>query len=266
MTSRMMTAGLVCASAEAGTWVVGRRSPWVLFLSARERRRGGTGLLPPSKDRPGSGPLGAEASSRASRPPRGNPGIRGGHHRAPLPGTALIALPRGAPRGLVRPWPYRGPAPRPRTASATPRTFPKSEEAGGLPSWTVFAVSRKPAISRPAAPAPVRARLGAGHPHRVSGALRRRAQRGATAPGDRRPRRRRRHPDPARFVARSRFVPLQRGHCPPSSGGQGPSRTLANPVCDGQGAVTKVEMTVTEADDARLRGQISRTGAGSTAE
>jgi hypothetical protein len=53
---------------------------------------------------------------------------------------------------------------------------------------------------------------------------------------------------------------------PPSSGGQGPSRTLANPVCDGQGAVTKVEMTVTEADDARLRGQISRTGASSTAE
>ena len=49
-------------------------------------------------------------------------------------------------------------------------------------------------------------------------------------------------------------------------GTEGPSRTLANPVCDGEGAVTKAEMTLTEADDTRLRGQISRTGVGAAAE
>jgi hypothetical protein len=47
---------------------------------------------------------------------------------------------------------------------------------------------------------------------------------------------------------------------------EGPHRELSNPVCDGNGTVTKAEMLLTEADDTRLKGQVSRVGAGFAAE
>jgi hypothetical protein len=47
---------------------------------------------------------------------------------------------------------------------------------------------------------------------------------------------------------------------------EGPSRTLSDPICDEEGTVTSAEMLLTEADDTRMQGQISRTGAGSAAE
>jgi hypothetical protein len=47
---------------------------------------------------------------------------------------------------------------------------------------------------------------------------------------------------------------------------EGPHRELSNAVCDGDGTVTKAEMLLTEADDTRLRGQVTRVGTSSTAE
>ena len=58
-----------------------------------------------------------------------------------------------------------------------------------------------------------------------------------------------------------RKVPTYHFNAGPAPSVKAPSGTSSNPVCDGQGAVTKVEMTVTEADDARCGVRICRTGA-----
>lgn len=145
----------------------------------------------------------------------------------------------------------------PRSAQSTSR--PLRRWRIGASSW-----SRRRPWPFGAAVTPCGRASGLPHLHRVPRALRRGAQHGAVAPCDRRSRRRRRHPDPARFVAGSPPVPLRPGHGHHQVGNRRRSRTLANPVCDGERTVTKVEMTLTEAGDTRSRGQISRAGAGSS--